>query len=312
MMVRLLEMKCKVVTAMKFRTLGRHGKEGAKNIIRNGWMTFASVSAVTITLLILGVFLLLAMNVNHFVQVIENQVEITVELDLTIEDDQIGPIEKEIKNIDGVKSVVFISKEEGLEQLKEKFGSDAYLLEGLEEENPLNDVFIVKVFKPEYLENVSTQIENIDMVTYVDYGKSTVDKLLEWTTWIRNIGLVFIIGLAFTAMFLISNTIKITIFARRKEIEIMKLVGATDWFIRWPFFVEGFLLGLLGAILPILLLIFGYKYLLDLLGSSLTLSFLDLLPLYPLAYQISILLLAIGAFIGIWGSMMSVRRFLKI
>jgi len=312
MMARLQEMKCKVVTAMKFRTFRRHIREGTKNIVRNGWMTFASVSAVTITLLILGVFLLLAMNINHFVQVIENQVEITVELDLTTEDNQIGAIEKEIKNIDGVKSVEFISKEDGLEQLKGKFGDDAYLLEGLEEENPLNDVFIVKVFEPEYLESVSTQIGDINLVTYVDYGKSTVDKLLEWTTWIRNIGLVFIVGLAFTAMFLISNTIKITIFARRKEIEIMKLVGATNWFIRWPFFVEGFLLGILGSIMPILLLIFGYKYLLDLLNTSLASSFLDLLPLYPLSYQISILLLAIGAFIGVWGSMMSVRRFLKI
>lgn len=297
---------------MKFKTFGRHIKEGTRNIVRNGWMTFASVSAVTITLLILGVFLLLAMNINHFVEVIENQVEITVELDLTIEDTQIEAIKKEIKNIDGVKSVDYISKEVGLEQLKEKFGDEAYLLEGLEEENPLNDVFIVKVFDPKALESVSNTIEQIELVTYVDYGKSTVDKLLEWTTRIRNVGLIFIVGLAFTAMFLISNTIKITIYARRTEIEIMKLVGATNWFIRWPFFVEGFLLGLLGAILPIILLIFGYRYLLELLGSNLSFSFLEFLPLYPLAYQISILLLAIGAFIGIWGSMMSVRRFLKI
>lgn len=297
---------------MKIKTIQRHFKEGAKNIIRNGWMTFAATSAVTITLLILGVFLLLALNVNHLIETVENQVEIKVELDLTTEKSQIALIEDEIKNIDGIKSVKFVSKEEGLQQLKEQFGDEAYLLEGLEEENPLNDIFIVKVFNPEQLEPVSLELSKMEMVTNVDYGKKTVDYLLKWTTWIRNIGLVFIIGLAFTAMFLISNTIKITIYARKREIEIMKLVGATNWFVRWPFFVEGFLLGVLGAIIPIIVLLLAYKALIGSIQGDLSLSFLQLLPLYPLGYQISILLLSIGAFIGVWGSMMSVRRFLRI
>ncbi|OEG00130.1 cell division protein FtsX [Vulcanibacillus modesticaldus] len=297
---------------MRIRTFGRHLKEGTKNIVRNGWMTFAAVSAVTVTLLILGVFLVLAMNINHIAEVIENQVEITVELDLSIEESQISPIEDQIRNIDGVKSVVFVSKEEGLEQLKERFGEDAYLLEGLEEENPLNDIFIVKAYKPENIDYIAKEITKIDLVTGVDYGKTTVDKLFAVTRWIRHIGLIFVVGLSFTAMFLIANTIKITIYARKREIEIMKLVGATNWFIRWPFFVEGTLLGILGSLVPIVLIVFGYEFLLEKLNSNLTLSFFQLLPLYPLAYQISILLVSIGVFIGVWGSMMSVHRFLKI
>lgn len=312
-MVKSQEMNSKVVTAMKFSTFKRHFSEGTKNIIRNGWMTFASASAVAITLLILGFFLLLAININHLVEVVENQVEISVELDLAIEDDQIKAVENEIKNIDGVKSVTFISKEEGLEQLREKLGNEQNLLDGLEgEENPLYDSFMVKVFDPSQLDEVATEIAAINLVTNVDYGKTTVDNLLKWTAWIKNIGLIFIVGLAFTAMFLISNTIKITIYARQREIEIMKLVGATNWFIRWPFFVEGFLLGVIGAIMPIIALVFSYKFLLDSVNSSLNMSFLQPLPLNPLAYQISFLLFAIGAFIGIWGSMMSVRRFLRI
>lgn len=297
---------------MKVNTLGRHFKEGLKNIARNGWMTLASVSAVMITLLILGVFILLAMNVEHMANVIENQVEISVALDLGIEEEEISQLEKEIRTMDGVKSVVFVSKEEGLEQLKERFGKDAYLLEGLEEENPLNDIFLVQAFEPQKTGVVADQIEKLSKVEEVDYGKGTVEKLFMVTNWVRNIGLVFILGLAFTAMFLIANTIKITIYARRREIEIMKLVGATNWFIRWPFFVEGFLLGVIGSILPIILLIVGYQALLDNLTTSLTISFLEFLPLYPLAYQISLLLMGIGAFIGVWGSMMSVRRFLKV
>ncbi len=128
--------------------MGRHFREGMKNIGRNGWMTFASVSAVTVTLLILGVFLLLAMNVNHIANMVENQVEVVVSLDLKINDSQIKTVETEIKNIDGVKSLTFISKEEGLNKLKERFGKDADLLAGLEKDNPLNDTFVVQASNP--------------------------------------------------------------------------------------------------------------------------------------------------------------------
>jgi len=275
-------------------------------------MTFASASAVSVTLLILGVFLLMALNVNHMIHIIENQVEITVELEMNLEEDQIDGIEDQIRNLDGVKSVRFVSKEEGLEQLRESLGDDADLLEGLDEENPLFDMFVVQVFYPQTIGVTAEEIEKIDFVKEVDYGKVTVEKLFAITTWIRNIGLIFIIGLAFTAMFLIANTIKIAIYGRRKEIQIMKLVGATNWFIRWPFFIEGLLLGVIGSIVPIILLIFSYKTLLAKLNVNLSFSFIEFLPLYPLAYQVSLLLLGIGAFIGIWGSMISVRRFLKI
>ncbi len=301
-----------VNTAMKIRTLARHLREGVKNLVRNGWMTFASVSAVAITLLILGVFLLLALNVNFIAQSIEKQVEVRVFIDSLADKPTIGQLEQKIKSLPKVQSVVFVSKEEGLKNLKEGMGEKAYLFEGLEKENPLPDSFVVKTKLPQETSEVALQIKEMPSVSSVDYGEGTVEKLFVATSTVRNVGIIFIVGLSFTAMFLIANTIKLTIVARRREIEIMKLVGATNWFIRWPFFVEGLLMGIVGALIPIALLGFGYAYLLDVVNANYVIPLFPLLPLFPLAYQVAVILLAIGAFIGIWGSLVSVRRFLRV
>jgi cell division transport system permease protein len=298
---------------MKIRTLGRHVREGVKNLGRNGWMSFASISAVTITLFILGVFLVLAMNVNYFAQSVEKQVEIRVFMDLLATKENITQVENNIKKLPQVESVSFIPKDEGLKQFKESLGEKAYLFEGLEESNPLPDAFAVKTKQPQDTATVAAQIKNFQYVKSLTYGEGTVDKLFSLTEAVRNVGIVFIIGLGFTAMFLIANTIKLTIVARRREIEIMKLVGATNWFIRWPFFVEGLLMGVAGALIPTIMLTVGYYYLLDAIHSSFEASQLfKLLPLFPLVYQVALALLAIGAFIGIWGSLVSVRRFLRV
>ena len=300
-------------TAMKIRTLGRHVREGVKNLGRNGWMSFASISAVTITLLILGVFLVLAMNVNFFAQSVEEQVEIRVFLDVLATEEDAQQVEENIKAIPEVSEVTFIPKDEGLKQFKESLGEKAYLFEGLEEDNPLPDAFVVKTTDPKQTSAVAAQIKNFQFVNSLNYGEGTVEKLFAWTGAVRNVGIIFIVGLGFTAMFLIANTIKLTIVARRREIEIMKLVGATNWFIRWPFFVEGLLMGIAGALIPTILLTVGYYYLLDAIHSSFEASQLfNLLPLFPLMYQVALALLAIGAFIGIWGSLVSVRRFLRV
>ncbi len=297
---------------MKISTMGRHVREGVKNLNRNGWMTFASVSAVSITLLILGAFLLLALNVNHIAQNVEKQVEIRVFLDLKADKSAIEEVEQQISQLPQVDTVKFVSKEEGLKLLRERLGEKAYLLDGLEAENPLPNTLVVKTKQPKDTAEAAKTIKTFQHVTNVNYGEGTVEKLFAATNTIRNVGVVFIIGLAFTAMFLIANTIKLTIVARRREIEIMKLVGATNWFIRWPFFVEGLLMGISGAVLPILMISIAYYYLLETLHMNLAASLFDLLPLFPLVYQLAGVLLSIGAFIGIWGSMVSVRRFLRV
>ncbi|WP_139491216.1 permease-like cell division protein FtsX [Brevibacillus dissolubilis] len=297
---------------MKIRTLGRHVREGAKNLGRNGWMTFASVSAVSITLLILGVFLILALNVNHIAQTVEKQVEIRVFLDVLADKTIATQVQDQIEANPKVDTVTFISKEEGLEQLKKRFGQNAKLLEGLEDDNPLPDTLVVKAKVPSETASIAKEVKGLEHVEDVSYGEGTVEKLFTATAAIRNVGIIFIVGLAFTAMFLIANTIRLTIMARRREIEIMKLVGATNWFIRWPFFVEGLLMGSIGALIPIVILTGGYYYLVDKVNTSMTVVFFSLLPMNPLSYQVALILISIGAFIGIWGSMISVRRFLRV
>lgn len=299
-------------TAMKIRTLGRHVREGVKNIGRNGWMSFASISAVMITLFILGVFLFLAFNVNYMAQSIEKQVEIRVFLDLLADKQVIAQVESKIKAIPKVESVQFVSKEEGLKKFRESIGEKAYLFEGLEKENPLPDSFVVKTKLPQETAAVAKQIKEIPSVSSVNYGEGTVERLFLATKTIRNVGIVFIVALSFTAMFLIANTIKLTIVARRREIEIMKLVGATNWFIRWPFFVEGLLMGFIGALIPTLVLGGGYYYLTEAVNTTYAIPLFKMLPMFPLVYQVGLILLAIGAFIGIWGSLVSVRRFLRV
>ncbi|SDH66868.1 cell division transport system permease protein [Aneurinibacillus thermoaerophilus] len=298
--------------AMKTSTLSRHMREGFKNLGRNGWMTFASISAVMITLLILGVFLMMAMNIQHLVQTVEKQVEIRVSLDVTADDATVKKVEGALKKLPDAAEVRFVSKEEGLKNLKESFGDKRDYLNGLEKENPLPDTFIVKAKTPQQTGALAQKIEAIDGVKKVNYAEQTTKKLFAVTDVIRFVIVAFIIALAFTAMFLIANTIKLTIIARRREIEIMKLVGATNGFIRWPFFVEGALMGIIGAIVPIIVLSVGYASLLDFVEQQLALYFLHLLPIYPLMLEVSLVLLGIGAFIGIWGSLMSVRRFLHI
>ncbi|WP_102344883.1 permease-like cell division protein FtsX [Bacillus sp. Marseille-P3661] len=296
---------------MTINTLVRHFREGSKNIGRNGWMTFASISAVTVTLLLVGIFLVIMMNLNNFATSVEKDVEIRVHVDLVADESQQKILEEKIKGISEVESVTFSSKEKELNSVIESFGEEGKAFESLREENPLHDVFIVKTTDPQQTPKVAKQIEKFENVDRINYGQGTVEKLFKVVNISRNIGLALIIGLIFTAMFLISNTIKITIIARKREIEIMRLVGATNSFIRWPFFLEGLFLGVLGSIVPIVLIYFGYDYLYDAVQPQLEGTFITLLTVNPFVWQVAGILLAIGAFIGSWGSLMSIRKFLK-
>ncbi|MBD1381412.1 permease-like cell division protein FtsX [Metabacillus arenae] len=294
------------------RTLGRHFRESLKSLGRNAWMTFASVSAVTVTLILVGVFLTIMLNLNNFAVNIEDDVEIRVHIDVTADEKEQNQLRERIENIDKVDSVIFSPKEKELENLIESFGEEGQSFGLFEQNNPLNDVFVVKTDNPRDTIQIAKQIEDFDNAYKVRYGQDEVEKLFNAVEIARNIGIGLIIGLVFTAMFLISNTIKITIFARRREIEIMKLVGATNWFIRWPFFIEGLILGILGSIIPIAIVIASYKYVYEWAAPRVSGSFIELLPSSPFVFQVSAILLLIGALIGVWGSLMSVRKFLRV
>ncbi len=294
---------------MKARTFLRHLRESFKSLRRNGWMTFASASAVTVTLLLVGVFLIIMMNMNKFATDIENDVEIRTHIELTATKEEQAALKEQIESLQQVQSVTFSSKEEELEHLIETMGDDWKLYE---QENPLHNVFIVKTKEPSDTPKVAKKISSFDFVNSAVYGEKKVENLFNTLKTSRNIGIVLIAALLFTAMFLISNTIKITIFARRREIEIMKLVGATNWFIRWPFVLEGIWLGMIGAILPIAVVFLGYYYAYDFLASRIPNNLVQPLAYSPFVFQVSAILLLVGILIGAWGSFISVRRFLKI
>ncbi len=305
-------MSSEVIMDMKARTLRRHMKESLRNLARNGWMTFASISAVTVTLLLVGVFFVIMMNLNKVATDIEEDVSIRVHIDIAATKEDQDTLKSNIEKISEVDSVVYSPKEDELNNLISSLGEEGEAFKLFEQDNPLYDVFIVKTKQPEHLESVAKKIENLDFAFKVRYGQDDVEKLFSFIKTSRNVGLVLIVGLLFTAMFLISNTIKITIVARRKEIEIMKLVGATNSFIRWPFFMEGLMLGILGSVIPISFISMIYRYSYEYISSKLQGHFIQLLEFNPFMFQVGGLLVLLGAFIGIWGSVMSVRKFLKV
>jgi cell division transport system permease protein len=239
-------------------------------------------------------------------------VQIRVHIDVAANDEDQQKLKSAIENISEVQSVKFSSKEQELEELIKSMGEDGQAFKLFEQDNPLNDVFIVKTKKPQDTMNAAKEIGKLEYVTKAVYGKGTVEKLFNFIKASRNVGIVLIAGLFFTAVFLISNTIKITIIARRREIKIMRLVGATNNFIRWPFFLEGLWLGILGAILPIILISIAYYNAYEYLAPKLIGNFIQILPYSPFMYQVSGLLLLMGGLIGVWGSVMSVRKFLKV
>ncbi|MEH7545170.1 cell division protein FtsX [Bacillus sp. AFS076308] len=297
---------------MKIRTIGRHARESLKSIKRNGWMTFASIGAVTVTLILVGVFYAIMMNLNRVAQTIEEDVEIRVHIDVAANQQNQQTLKNEIASIPEVKSIEFSPKTKELDNLVKNLGEDGKAFKLFEQDNPLNDVFIVKTKDPADTMKVAKQIEKDNFVAKVKYGQGKVEKLFKFINAARNVGIVLVIGLFFTAIFLISNTIKITIIARRREIKIMRLVGATNTFIRWPFFLEGLWLGIVGSILPIVLISIAYYRAYDYLGPKLQGTFIKVLPFDPFVYQLSGILILMGALIGVWGSVMSVRKFLKV
>lgn len=306
-------MNTEVTTAMKGRTLLRHLRESFKSLSRNSWMTFASISAVTVTLLLVGVFAVIMMNLNKVATDLENDVEIRVLIDIMNDEEQAIKAEAEliaqIENLPEVAEVVYSPKEQELDDLIKDFGDELSLFE---QNNPLHNVIYVKASDPQQTANVAKQIEKLDYTYEVLYGEGKVEKLFGFLNISRNIGLVLIFGLLFTAMFLISNTIRITIIARKDEIEIMKLVGATNSFVRVPFVLEGMWIGLFGSVIPITAVSVIYYNLHHTLAPRIQGNLLELLDVTPLLYQVSALLVGIGLLIGIWGSFMSVRKFLKI
>lgn len=295
---------------MKLRTFGRHIGESFKSIKRNGWMTLAAVSAVAVTLLLVGSFIAILLNINKLATDVEEDVSVRVHVDQAADEQQQEDLENDLASLQNVESVDFSSREDELDQVIGSYGDVFGLFDG--DENPLYDVFIVNTVAPEETSNVAEQAEQMSYVADVNYGGADADRLFEIMATLRNFGSIVIFALIFTAIFLISNTIRITIFSRRTEIEIMKLVGATNWFIRWPFLIEGALIGLIGSLIPVSIISYVYVRGFDASSAYLSGTYFGLLEPNPFLYQLVGVLLGAGIFIGGIGSGLSIRKFLKV
>lgn len=297
---------------MTIKTLGRHLREGVKSILRNGWMTFASVSSVMITLIIIGLSLVIAMNAEQMTHYVTGQLEINVYLSNSINTTQGQQVADEVKQLAGVQSVKLLTKAQGLQQLQQELGGQYKdLFTGIND-NPLPVQLIVKASNPKQILQVASEVGHVQGVAKVTDGAQYVQTLFHVLDMIRNVGLVFVIALLLTAMFLISNTIKITIFSRSREIEIMKLVGATNWFIRMPFVIEAVLIGMIGALIPFLAVTFVYHLAYVASGGIFYGLSFPLVTVAAVTGKIAVVLFGIGILIGAWGGIMSVRKFLKI
>lgn len=297
---------------MKFSTLKRHIREGVKNIFRNGWMSVASIGAVTVALILVAIFVTVILNINQMTSNVEKDVEIKVLIELTADEDQIKTLGEEIEDINGIETMRFSSKDDELNLLVEGMGEQGEAWALFEQDNPLNHAYVVKAKDPQQTEAIAAKIENFENVYKVNFGQDVVPQLFKFNNYARATGLALIAGLVFMAVFLISNTIKLTIHARSTEIGIMRLVGATNNFIRLPFFVEGFLLGVLGSIIPIVVTLIGYHFVIKNVSGQTSFNFVQLLPYNPFVWQLSLFIVLIGGIIGTLGSGMSVRKFLKV
>ena len=295
---------------MKLRTTEYFVREVCISIKRNNWMSFASISTVAVSLFVLGMFLIIVLNMNRMASMLESQVQINVYLDDKLKGSEIDDLEDDLKKMQGIESVQYVSREDAIVRLRERLGDQKYLLDALGDKNPLPNAFEVTVKQPTMVETAAKAIEKFGGVESVKYGQDVVEHLFDMTRLVRIFGFTLMLLLAGATLFIISNTIRLTVFARRKEIAIMKYVGATDWFIRWPFLLEGVVLGFFGGVLASIALRSIYGLITVKVYS--TLAFLPLIPQYPFVNFISLVMVLSGMGIGALGSTISLKRFLKV
>lgn len=301
---------------MKGSSFGYLIKEGAKNIYANRLMSFASIGTLVACMLLIGSSLLFSLNVNQAVGYVEQQNEVEVELADELTDEQIKDVDKEIALIDNIYEQIFISKEVLMEELKEQSDDLAILLEGLEEDNPLYNSYRVKVKDLSYLSGTVMKLEAIEGVSEVRAPDMVGEIMTNVKYAVSSAGFFIVVILLVVSLVIMGNTIKVTVFNRRKEINIMKYVGATDAFIRLPFFVEGFLLGLLSALISFGLLWVGYDYILGVIAQNpstwMAQIYSNLIPFEEIALNLLGWFMGGGIFIGVFGSMFFVNKYLKV
>lgn len=295
------------------RMLGRSIRDAFKSVIRNFSLSLASISCITITLIIVAIAIIASFNVQNFTKEIEKDLTIVVFLDNDATKEDIKSIENRFDHIGNIDKYDFQSKKEIKEQMQQESEVfDAVLSEWSEEESPLKDTFQIKVKNIEQIGRTAEKIKTVEKVDTVRYGEGMVDKLINAFSSVQKVTYGIVIALIIVTVFLIINTIKLTISARKREISIMRLVGASNFSIKNPFIIEGMILGLFGSIIPILITTYGYLAFYNHFDGYLFSELIKLIKPEPFIYSTSLIVVAIGILVGMIGSASAVKKYLKI
>lgn len=296
-----------------FRMLGRSIRDAVKSVIRNFSLSLASISCITITLIIVAIAIIASFNVQNFTSEIEKDLTIVVFLDRDATKEDVAQVKEElglIKNIDSIEYQDKVAVKEQMQQESEVF--NAVLENWDEEESPLKDTFRLKVKDAEQISKTAEKIKKIDKVSVVNYGEGMVDKLISAFSSIKKATIVVVAALVLVTVFLIVNTIKLTIDARKREIGIMRLVGASNITIKTPFVIEGMILGLLGSVVPVIFTTYGYLAFYNHYEGHLFTELIKLIEPEPFMYEAAGIVALIGMIVGMVGSAGAVKRYLKI
>ena len=293
------------------RILRRSIRDAFKSVFRNFSLSIASITCIAITLILVAISLTLSANVNQFTKDIENELSIVVYLKNDVDEAKKNKIENDIKAMSSYQELTYKSKDDWKAELQSSLGQLDSILEDMDE-NPLYDSMLVKVKNVNDLKATTTAISEMDGVESASYGKDSVDKMISIFKVVEKAGFVIVIALVLVTSFLISNTIKLTIYSRRSEIEIMRLVGTSNTAIKLPFEFEGLFLGLIGSIIPILVSIYAYILLYDHFDGYIFSHMIELVSPNELLVTISIMLAVVGGIVGMFGSWHAVRKYLKI
>ena len=296
-----------------FRMLGRSVRDAFKSVIRNFSLSLASISCITITLIIVAVAIVASLNVQNFTREIEKDMTIVVFLDNSATQEDAKEVEEKISKLSNVSKYTYQTKQEVKEKMQQESDVFNTVLETWEnEDSPLKDTFQVKVKNIEKIKNTAEQIEKMKTVAVVRYGEGMVDKMVTAFSSVEKVTYGIVIALVLVTIFLIINTIKLTISARKREISIMRLVGASNFTIKTPFIIEGMILGLFGSIIPIGITMYGYTALYKHFNGYLFSELIKLIKPEPFIYQTSLAVLGIGILVGMIGSASAVRKYLKV
>lgn len=294
-----------------FRILKRSIRDSFKSVFRNFSLSVAAIACSTITLILVAVSIIVSYNVNSITDKLEEELTIVVYLKKDVTDEQIEGLKTNFVQLKNVEEVEYKDKEDWKLEMKEYSETYSVALDYLDE-NPLLDSFVVKVKEVEHLKETTKEIRKFEYVESASYGEGMAENIISAFNIIEKVTIIIVLALVFVTAFLISNTIKLTIFSRRNEIEIMRLVGASNTTIKLPFIFEGFILGVFGSILPILISIYGYVLLYDHLNGYLLTQLIALVKPFNFILYVSLILLIIGSVIGMFGSYRAVRKYLKI